>query len=209
MRQLSRFLFPALVAGSVTAAPAVAGPPAFASKPPVRLKSYLGLWYEVARTPNSFEDNRVRRNGKDYGACFNATAQYGVRSARDIDVLNTCSRAAADGSTIRDRAKGIAQIKDPGRNRKLAVAFGSPLARALQRLVQLGRPNYWIYCLGPVRQRGRNAGQYGWAVVSGRNRDGIFVLSRDPRPSRRDWSAIRKCMADENLPAQRLIFKRR
>lgn len=35
---------------------------------------YLGLWYQLARTPNAFEDNTVRVDGERYGACFDATA---------------------------------------------------------------------------------------------------------------------------------------
>lgn len=177
------------------------------SKPPVSLAAYLGLWYEVARTPNSFEDNRVRRKGKDYGVCFNVTAQYSVRDKDEISVLNTCTRAAADGATTTDTAKGIALVKDSGRNRKLAVAFGPAFARGLQRVLQLGRSNYWIYCLGPIQRRGTTKGHYAWAVVSDRNRDGIFVLSRARKPSRRVWAAIRSCLKTERLPADRLIYK--
>jgi len=179
------------------------------SKPPVSLAAYLGLWYEVARTPNSFEDNRVRRKGKDYGACFNVTAQYSVRAKGEINVLNTCTRAASDGATITDTAKGIALVKDPGRNRKLAVAFGPAFARGLQRVFQLGRANYWIYCLGPIQRRGKTKGQYAWAVVSDRNRDGIFVLARAKKPARNAWAAIRSCLKTERLPASKLIYKQK
>lgn len=201
----------AMVFGAVlgTAPAAQAEDAAFDSKPPVSLEAYLGLWYEAGRTPNSFEDNQVRRNGKDFGACFNVTARYSVKAKNEINVLNTCTRASADGATITDTAKGIAQVKDPGRNRKLAVAFGPAFARGLQRLIQLGRPNYWIYCLGPIQRRGTFKGLYAWAVVSDRNRDGIFVLTRAKKPSRQAWAAIRSCLAAERLPADKLIYKQK
>lgn len=53
---------------------------------------YLGFWYELARTPNAFEDNTVRVDGERYGACFDATATYTLKGLFRIGVFNSCTR---------------------------------------------------------------------------------------------------------------------
>jgi len=175
----------------------------FASKKSINLHLYLGTWYEVARTPNSFEDNTIQRNGKRYGACFNVTATYSLQAYRGIGVVNRCTREADDKSTIIDMARGSAVAKDTPKNRKLQVAFGGGLAESFQRLVFLGRANYWIYCTGQPRPEK----QYRWAVVSGADRDFIFVLARRSKPTKRTWRAIQHCLAKERLPAEKLIYR--
>lgn len=76
----------------------------------VDLERYVGLWYEVARYPNSFEKN-----------CVAATAQYATNRDGSIKVLNRCRKGKLDGE--QDVAEGRARVVAPG---KLAVTFFWP-----------------------------------------------------------------------------------
>jgi apolipoprotein D and lipocalin family protein len=76
----------------------------------VDLERYAGLWYEVARFPNSFE--------KD---CVAATAQYIPNKDGTIKVLNRCRKLKFDGA--QDVVEGKARVIGKG---KLGVTFFWP-----------------------------------------------------------------------------------
>ena len=46
----------------------------------VDLKKYTGLWYEIAKIPNSFQDQCVK----------GATAKYTLKEDGEIAVVNSC-----------------------------------------------------------------------------------------------------------------------
>ncbi len=169
----------------------------------VDLDQYAGLWYDTARTPNRFQDNTITKEGKDYGACFNSTANYTVSSSSSIDVLNRCQRRAGDGSVTEETITGIALADNDPQNRKLKIAFGSSVARFFQRaFASRGGFDYWIYCLGPVN--GDNL--YDWAVVSGADKTFIFVLTRDQFITDDLKQEILTCSQKEGLPVGELIY---
>jgi apolipoprotein D and lipocalin family protein len=85
------------------------------------LDRYLGKWYEIARYPNSFEEN-----------CYNVTAEYLKISDDRIRVINTCYEGSFDGP--RDVTSGTARAVGPA---KLAVTFFWPFAG-----------DYWVLDLG-------------------------------------------------------------
>lgn len=76
----------------------------------VDLNSYLGLWYEIARFENGFEDG-----------CADVTAEYSLRDDGLIRVVNTCNK---DGET--DQATGRARIVEGSGNARLKVSFFGP-----------------------------------------------------------------------------------
>jgi apolipoprotein D and lipocalin family protein len=88
---------------------------------PVDLERYLGLWYELGRLPNRFEQG-----------CEGVTAEYAARSGGIIDVVNTCRQGAPDGA--RRISRGRAKIVASCGNAKLKVSFFGPF--------YLG--NYWV-----------------------------------------------------------------
>ena len=63
------------------------------------LARYAGAWFEVARIPNSFEDEM----GK---ACVDARAVYGLRDDGRLAIRNTC-RNAANGGAV-EVSEGVA-----------------------------------------------------------------------------------------------------
>ena len=170
-------------------------------------KRYVGLWHEVARTPNFFEDNTLRVGGERFGPCFNATATYTAESPFLIGVFNLCTRESLDtpGQIIEDGVEGDALITLRSKARKLKLAFGPPLVQLITRLFTNGGADYWVYGLGPVN----SDGVYSWALVSGPERDYIFVLSRTRDPDSATVTEILDLAAAEGLPVDDLIFTQR
>ena len=117
----------------------------------IDLQQYIGLWYEVAKIPNRFQDQCVR----------GTTATYSWREDGRIDVLNSCTKK--DGQ--RDEANGIAKIVAGTGNAQLEVSFVSFLG---------WRPfwgDYWIIGLDE---------NYGWAIIGTPDRQYGWVLARTP-----------------------------
>lgn len=78
---------------------------------PIDQARYLGLWYEQARLPNSFERN-----------CVRVQAEYGLRDDGLISVVNTCVDADERTRVARGRARPNGA---PGAG-KLEVSFFGP-----------------------------------------------------------------------------------
>jgi apolipoprotein D and lipocalin family protein len=196
-----------LIASTALAVGAIAAPAAqpLPQDSSIDLKKYLGLWYETARTPNENQDNRPRRDGKQFSSCFNTTAEYKMLDANSIELTNRCVREAPDGSTFTDIASGVAIVEEGSGGRKLKVAFGSGVARFFQRLISGGGFNYWIVCIGAENK----TGLYDWAVVSGPARNYIFILTREKLVSEAVRKQILGCAAAERLPVERLIYRQR
>ncbi len=120
----------------------------------VDLKSYTGLWYEIARIPNSFQKKCAR----------GTTAEYTLQENGRISVVNRCRKK--DGTEV--KATGIARIADPATNARLDVSF----VRFLGRNWFWG--DYWIIGLDE---------NYQWAVVGHPKRTYGWILSRTPEIS--------------------------
>ena len=117
----------------------------------VDLSRYVGLWYEVLKIPNRFQDQCAR----------NTSAEYRLRDDGRIDVINRCRTASGEADT----AQGLARVVDAASNAKLEVSF----------IEFWGwRPfwgDYWVLGL---------AEDYSWAVIGTPNRKYGWVLSRTP-----------------------------
>lgn len=87
----------------------------------VDLNRYLGLWYQYAYFPNSFQPSD----------CALTTAEYSLRPNGKITVVNTCYNDW-QGTSIKKRARAKAWAVDPS-NAKLKVSFFFPFSG-----------NYWI-----------------------------------------------------------------
>lgn len=117
----------------------------------VDLERYLGLWYEVAKIPNRFQDDCAR----------GTTAEYTRREDGRIDVRNRC--VTADGKV--NEAGGVAEVVEGSGNARLRVSFVSFLG---------WRPfwgDYWIVGLDP---------EYRWAAVGTPSRKYGWILARSP-----------------------------
>lgn len=78
----------------------------------VDLQRYLGVWFEIARYDQRFEQS----------CTGGVTATYSFRSGGSVNVVNRCRRA--DGSI--KEAQGHAKVVDPATNAKLKVSFFRP-----------------------------------------------------------------------------------
>jgi len=117
----------------------------------VDLNKYAGLWYEVAKIPNSFQDH----------CAYGTTAEYKLQKDGSIQVINKCY----DENGEADIADGVANIVDKKTNAKLEVSFVSFLG------IRPFWGDYWIIGLDD---------NYQWAVVGTPGRKYGWVLSRTP-----------------------------
>ena len=117
----------------------------------VDLNKYTGLWYEVAKIPNSFQDQ----------CAYGTTAEYKIDEDGDIIVTNSCY----DDEGKLDVAEGLAKVVDKNTNTKLEVSFVSFLG------IRPFWGDYWIIGLDE---------NYQWAIVGTPSRKYGWVLSRTP-----------------------------
>lgn len=168
---MKKLLLPLMLA---LGACAPAGPPV-QTVPAVDLARYQGVWHEVARYPNRFEDGR----GLD---CVAVTATYSPRPDGTLGVLNQC-RNAADGGALK-QAHGSAYAVEGSGNARLRVSFFWPFYG-----------DYWVIGLDP---------DYRWAVVGDPGRDYLWVLSRTPELTAADWAAAEAAARAQGFDPARL-----
>jgi len=117
----------------------------------VDLDKYSGLWYEIAKIPNSFQDH----------CAYGTTAEYKIEPDGDIIVINKCY----DKEGALDIAEGVANIVDKITNAKLEVSFVSFFG------IRPFWGDYWIIGLGE---------DYEYAIVGHPERKYGWILSRTP-----------------------------
>ncbi|MEM9422379.1 MAG: lipocalin family protein [Pseudomonadota bacterium] len=128
-------------------------------KPPevgtsVNLQQYQGLWYEIARYPNRFEDKKAYK-------CVGVTAEYALRPDGRISVTNSCRKDTLDGQ--KDVAKGVARSVSES-NAKLKVRFAPAY-------IPFAEGDYWVLDLME---------DYSAALVGDPAGKYLWILSRTP-----------------------------
>jgi apolipoprotein D and lipocalin family protein len=119
----------------------------------IKLQSFMGMWYEVARIDNFFQKG-----------CHSCTANYTSIDERSFTLVNTC----VDGATGRIKMASGKAVST-GEDGKFAVSFKpSPITAP-----------YWVLAVGPLSVRA----QYSWAVVGDPSRSFLWVLSRSKNDS--------------------------
>ena len=134
----------------------------------VDLKKYVGLWYEIAKIPNNFQDQCVK----------GTTAKYTLKENGEIAVVNSCIDEDGD---VYD-AEGVAKVVDKNSNAKLEVSFVSFLG---------WRPfwgDYWIIGLDE---------NYKWAVVGTPSRKYGWILSRTPQLDKQTMDMIFEILEEQ------------
>lgn len=125
----------------------------------VDLNRYQGLWYEIGRLPNRFQDQ----------CAGNVTAEYTLLDDGLVRAVNRCERA--DGRAV--CARGMARRPDPEREGALEVRF---VPRWLSWLPFVWG-DYQLMALGD---------DYDDVMVGAPSRKYLWVLARDPLlPQRR------------------------
>jgi apolipoprotein D and lipocalin family protein len=135
---------------------------AVSTVPAVDLDRYTGVWHEIAKIPNRFQNQCAR----------GTTAEYTLRDDGRLTVLNRCLKADGKAS----EAEGVARIEDTATNAKLKVSFVSFLG---------WRPfwgDYWVIGLDEA---------YGWAIIGTPDRKYGWVLARTPTLADETMSEVR------------------
>ena len=151
--------------------------PELATVPYVDLERYSGLWYEIARLPNSFETN-----------CVQSMAEYGMDDSGQLNVLNTCTKA----NGYRRSAKGIIRVENAPENSRLKVNF----VPKWLRWAGIGWGNYWIIDLDK---------DYQYAVVSEPEREYLWILSRTPYMQKSTYDSLIKKLEGLHFNLSHLI----
>ncbi len=123
--------------------------------PSVDLSRYAGTWYEIARLPNSFQDQ----------CAGEVTATYTLLDNGEIRVVNRCRKASGEVAVAEGRAR---LASDEGPNSRLKVRFAPDFLSFLPFVWG----DYWIIDLAP---------DYGYAVIGEPDRKYFWVLARNPR----------------------------
>ena len=118
----------------------------------VDVSRYLGLWHEVARLPQRFQDSSSLR-------CEQVTAEYAPLGEGRISVRNSCVNALDPARPTRT-ATGQAYVVEGSQNTRLRVSFFWPFYG-----------DYWVIGLDP---------DYRWALVGSPSRRSLWLLSRTP-----------------------------
>lgn len=172
----------AMVAGCVAhASPAgpVAGLVPLQAVPSLEVPPYMGTWFQVALFPNRFQAQCVS----------DTTATYRQLPDGSVEVANRCR--TADGRL--DEAIGRARPTGLLRGTTLAPAqLEVSFLPSWIRWLPVGWGTYWVIQLA---EDGR------YAVVSEPSRQYLWVLSRTPRLTPEDETAIRSRLIEQGFAA--------
>lgn len=111
----------------------------------VELSRLQGKWFEIAKLPRPSQ-----------AGCTGTTAEYTLKSANELLVVNECHQDSLQGPIKRVAARAVAN--DTAVPAKLSLDFGFAYG------------DYWVLEVGP---------SYEYAVVGHPTRDYLWILSRD------------------------------
>lgn len=143
--------------------------------PYVDLERYMGLWYELYRFPNSFEEG-----------CFNVTANYKLENKR-VSVKNSCTKKNGKVKV----ANGTAFIVNKETNAELKVSFVPILRR-------------WGFFAGDYNILALDD-EYQYALVGSKNREFLWILSRTKNLSELIISELELIAKDQGYDISKFI----
>ncbi len=147
--------------------------------PTVDLPRYMGLWYEVARLPNRFEEK----------CAGDVTAEYTLNGADRLKVVNRCRKR--DGKMT--EAVGDAKLADrKGPNSRLKVRF----APGFLSFLPFVWGDYQIIELAP---------DYSYAVVGDPSRKYLWLLSRNPQMDEATYLRLTETARSQGFDVSKLI----
>ena len=117
----------------------------------VDIGKFIGKWYAVSSLPQRFTKK-----------CLSQNAEYSIRSADSINVLNTCIKKDNKIETI----KGKAVVANPETNAELIVTFDNFFTRLFRV-----KGDYNIVALDSDYQN---------LIVGSRDRKSLWIMSRTP-----------------------------
>jgi apolipoprotein D and lipocalin family protein len=157
--------------------------PVLALSPVVALDvpRYMGLWYEIAKYPNWFQRN-----------CVAATrAEYSLQADGRVQVLNRCQLASGE----LNQATGVARQVGEASSAMLEVRF----APAWLSFIPAVWGDYWVIDIDDA---------YQLVAVSEPGRKYLWVLSRTPAISPRNYADLLARLASKGFDVSRLELTR-
>jgi apolipoprotein D and lipocalin family protein len=146
--------------------------------PEVDLARYSGIWHEVARLPNRFQEKCVA----------NVTANYTLRADGKIDVVNRCR---TDDGQI--EARGLARVVGKGQpNSVLKVRFAPAFLSFLPQVWG----DYQVRALAP---------DYSYAVVGSPDFRYLWILSRTPDMDSSTYDRLVEQMRAQGYAVDRMV----
>ncbi len=146
------------------------------------IKKYVGIWYEQARLPTSFQKN-----------CNSSEAQYTLNNDATIKVLNTCIRI--DGSINDIIGKAKVDPNDP-RGRSLIVSFNF-----ITDIINFFRGvNYSIYYIDNY---------YNYAIVGTPQKDMLWILTREKKIHSKILEKLLYLAKESGFDTSTVIFDKR
>jgi len=142
---------------------------------------YAGVWYEIARYPDKFQEQ-----------CFSdVTTEYILEKDGNFTVINKCK----NDKGVVDDVKGKLRVVDKKTNAVLEIRFSS------KRLLLLPKDwtDYWILDLGK---------DYDYALVGSPDRKSLWVLSRTPQLDGEKYESMMKIAKQEGFIPDKLIKTR-
>lgn len=175
---MTKLVFLGSAAAAIVLTTATAAPPVESVRQ-VDVQRYAGMWYELARAPNSFQ-------AKCEG---DVTATYRPLPDGSIKVINRC-RQGDDQWTV---SVGKAKLpKGDSSGARLKVSF---LPNWLQ-WVPGTQADYWVVLLDP---------DYRFAVVSEPTREYVWILSRTPTMDPHTYEQIVGRLREQGYAVDNLI----
>ena len=172
-RKIFGFLVLTVLCGLPLAGCPPENPPAVAAS--VDIARYMGVWYEIAKFPQFFQQGLV-----------GVTAEYTLENDGRVRVFNRGYRDTLDGEE--SSILGYATVVDSATNAKLQVRF-DPFPASLFA------GDYWIIEVGE---------NYEYAVVSNPDRSTLWILSRTPAMEDDLYQAIVGRLSEDGFDTDRL-----
>jgi len=116
------------------------------------LTKYMGLWYEQARLPTSFQKK-----------CDSSSAHYSLNNDGSVKVLNTCFRIDGSSNNIVGKAKQDSKDLN-GRSLIVSFNFFTDIINFFNGV------NYYIYFIDD---------SYLYAIVGPPKKDMLWILTRE------------------------------
>ena len=132
--------------------------------PGVDLDRYAGVWHEIARLPNRFQD--------DCRCCVTAT--YTRREDGHLTVVNACRTVDGKPRAVEGEAK---LASEDGPSSKLKVRF----APRFLSFLGFVWGDYWVLDLDQ---------EYSYALVGSPDRKYLWVLAREPRMDEETYTRL-------------------
>lgn len=139
----------------IVSAAAAQDPPPLTVVDSIDVSRYMGVWYEIARMPNSFQSDCIG----------DVTATYVLLESGQIRVVNRCK--VEDGTFSESEGLAI-RADDEEPNSKLKVRF----APAILSWLPWVWGDYWVIDLAP---------DYSHVVIGEPDREQLWILARTPK----------------------------